>query len=135
MFELETGHLLFGGRLVGTQVVLLAADGDEERSAIGAPPRPVGCGTCHGKTLQSRNHMDATVAADRVKELFDQGVEYAVMAERLRCRRSWPAKALAWWHRERGMVPPDGRKRKARLVRRPEAERLADDAKRLLDEG
>jgi hypothetical protein len=54
--------------------------------------------------------------ADAVKAMYDAGVRFADVAARLGCPRSWPAKALAHWHRERGLTPPDGRTTRSRLA-------------------
>lgn len=53
--------------------------------------------------------------ADKVKELIDRGVRYADIAAQLSCPRSWPAKALAYWHATSGLAVPDGRALRDRL--------------------
>jgi len=73
--------------------------------------------------------------ADKVKELYDTGVRFEDMADQLGCPRSWPAKALAHWHTERGLPPPDGRKTRDRLADDPKFAELANRAKELWDQG
>lgn len=73
--------------------------------------------------------------ADAVKELYDTGMRYADIATQLRCPRSWPAKALAHWHSERGLQPPDGRTTRDRLSEDPAIAELADRAKEHWDQG
>ncbi|HEY2785811.1 MAG TPA: recombinase family protein [Fimbriiglobus sp.] len=72
---------------------------------------------------------------DRVKELIDEGIEYKAIARQLGCPRSWIPKAMADWHRERGLEPPDGRCMKSRLTTPSEAMRIADRVKELWDQG
>lgn len=71
--------------------------------------------------------------AEEVKTLCDAGLAYQEIAARLKCKPHWVAKALAWWHAERGLSVPDGRK----VVRRPRlnrADKLSDQAKTLWDQ-
>lgn len=72
--------------------------------------------------------------ADKVKEMFDVGVSNEQIAARVPCRFSWVAKALVWWHRQRGLTAPDGRSVRKRLVKPKLAEDLADHAKALWDQ-
>jgi hypothetical protein len=74
-------------------------------------------------------------AADQVKELFDAGYGYEEIAARVPCRYSWVAKALTWWHRQRGLPVPDGRNLRKRLRKLTRAGGLADEAKALWDDG
>ena len=67
--------------------------------------------------------------------MYDAGVRYEDMAAQLGFPRSWPAKALAHWHRERDSEPPDGRTTRDRLVEGPALATLADRAKELWDRG
>jgi DNA invertase Pin-like site-specific DNA recombinase len=71
---------------------------------------------------------------DRVKELFDAGVEYRAIAAQLSCPRSWVAKALSLWYGQRGLTPPDGRSLKARLPDSPETTELIDRVMALWNE-
>ncbi len=73
--------------------------------------------------------------ADRVKELSDAGIRQADIASRLGCHRTWPAKALAYWHAARGSVAPDGRSARGRLAATPEALAQRERAKSLWDGG
>jgi site-specific DNA recombinase len=65
--------------------------------------------------------------AQRVKDAIDAGTAYERVAEDLKCPPHWVAKALAWWHADRGLPAPDGRALRARLARPPEA--AATDAR------
>ena len=71
--------------------------------------------------------------ADAVKAAFDAGTDYRGIAVAVGCPYPWVAKALAWWHRQRGLAVPDGRTLKARLDRPTLAASLADAAKELWD--
>jgi hypothetical protein len=73
--------------------------------------------------------------ADLVQQMFEEGVSFEDMAARLKCPRSLPAKALALSRLRRGLPPLDGRSVRGRLAKPSKAERLADQAKALWDEG
>ncbi len=79
--------------------------------------------------------------AEAAKRLFDEGVLVKGIAARLGVSRNLAAKALAWWHRSRGLEPPDGRSRRsslptdARSLAPPLYVRLGDEALRLSDQG
>lgn len=77
--------------------------------------------------------------AQQAKELHDQGLLNKEIAVRLGCGRNWVTKLLQGWFGARGQVLPDGRKRRASLVRKqvdPAAhERRAEEAKALGGEG
>ncbi|MDB5313471.1 MAG: hypothetical protein JWO38_7673 [Gemmataceae bacterium] len=117
--------------LLGAMVVVEVAPVDRRRRFLRGTAAPsvgsvLGAGGTGGGVSPGPLVIDFTDAppwasiADRVKDLFDRGVEYAAMTAQLGCPRSWPAKALTWWHRERGLPPPDGRKCRARLTRESE---------------
>jgi site-specific DNA recombinase len=76
---------------------------------------------------------------ERAKALFDEGLLIKEIAARLGASRPQVAKALARWHRSRGLAVPDGRVRLNSLERkrvdRPLFERLAESAQGLRDEG
>jgi site-specific DNA recombinase len=71
---------------------------------------------------------------DAVKELWDAGLTYREIAAQVGWNRNIVAAALARWHRDRGLEPPDGRSCKYRLERQTLPEKLAEDAKRLWDQ-
>jgi DNA invertase Pin-like site-specific DNA recombinase len=73
--------------------------------------------------------------ADEVKTLFDAAVTFEEIANRLGCRKSWPKKALAWWHQQHGLQCPDGRKVVARLNIPTQAEAGAEQVMALYREG
>ena len=85
-------------------------------------------------TLDFTDPSPWAAVADAVKELYDAGMRYADIATQLRCPRSWPAKALAHWHGDRGSEPPDGRTTRDRLIEGPAVAELADRAKVLWDQ-
>jgi biotin operon repressor len=84
--------------------------------------------------ISFRNDPPWVAIADRVKQFFDAGRECKQIAAELKCPRSWIAKALAWWHKQRGQPAPDGRKLRARLDRQSDAEKLSEAAKTLWDQ-
>ncbi len=86
-------------------------------------------------TLAFTDPSPWVAVADAVKELYDAGMRYEDIATQLDCPRSWPAKALAHWHCERGLQPPDGRTTRDRLLEGPDVAELADRAKGLWDQG
>ncbi len=86
-------------------------------------------------TLDFTDPSPWAAVADAVKELYDAGLRYEDIATQLGCPRSWPAKALAHWHCERGLQPPDGRTTRDRLLEGPAVAELADRAKVLWDQG
>ena len=65
--------------------------------------------------------------ADEVKALFDEGLKYTEIAKKIGYNRNLVAEALTFWHKDRGLSAPDGRKHVSRLKRSPRlAERIAD---------
>jgi len=104
-------------------------------AAVGAPPDSLAAPAGEAVTLDFADPPPWARVADEVKEMYDAGVKYEDMAARLNCPQSWPAKALALWHRDRGLPPPDGRTVRERLATAPEAERIAEPAKALWDQG
>jgi len=82
-----------------------------------------------------REELPWVVIANDVKKCFDRGLVYERIAEELNCHWTWVAKALAWWHRQRGLPVPDGRQHRHRLQKRSIAEGLADEAKAQWDRG
>jgi len=78
-------------------------------------------------TLEFKESPPWAAVADEVKALFDARVKYKEIAKRLACPPSWTAKALAWWHEQRGLTSPDGRKLVGRLARQTLAEAVADE--------
>jgi orotate phosphoribosyltransferase-like protein len=54
---------------------------------------------------------------DRVKELWDKGLHNEEIAEELNCNRNQVTKAIAFWHLQRGLKPPNGRSRWRQLDR------------------
>jgi len=86
-------------------------------------------------TIEFRSEPPWAKIADIAKEKFDAGVEFKRIALELDCSRSWIAKALAWWHAQRGLPAIDGRKLRARIRRPKLAERPSEQAKALWDAG
>ncbi|MCE9564897.1 MAG: recombinase family protein [Planctomycetes bacterium] len=91
----------------------------------------------HGETvtLDFSDPFPWASVADAVKEMYDAGVRFNDMVAQLGCPRSWPAKALAHWHHQRGLQPPDGRTTRERLTADPAIADLANRAKELWDQG
>lgn len=79
--------------------------------------------------------------ADAAKRLYDSGVLVKEIARELGVRRTMAVRALAWWHRSRGLEVPDGRSRRStlepgrRTLEPPAFMKLAPEALRLCDEG
>jgi site-specific DNA recombinase len=141
------GHLLNGGMVVREAQVegrkrtfLIASVTLSVRGlplARSATPVSSRAGETPFKSLEIALRDDPPWAqfAQRVKERFDAGLEYDRIATELQCPTHWVAKALAWWHTERGLPVPDGRTLKARLDRPTLAVALADQIKTLWDAG
>ena len=72
---------------------------------------------------------------DQVKALWDAGLTYREIAAQVGWNRNIVAEAVARWHRERGLEPPDGRSCKKRLNRKTIPKELAEEAKQLWDQG
>jgi site-specific DNA recombinase len=137
--------------LIGTVVVSVGDSGERKRKHLrgtftlnkaavlnsqgltGSLPDQDGSGETI--TLDFREPPPWAAIADRVKELYDAGVRFADISAQLQCHRSWPAKALAYWHNERGFVPPDGRTTRDRLPTDPAYLELVNRAKELWDRG
>jgi hypothetical protein len=65
--------------------------------------------------------------ADEVKKLWDEGLRYTQIAQRVGWNRNIVAKAVRDWHRSHGLPAPDGRHHIGRLKRLPRlAEQIAD---------
>ncbi|MFO0825905.1 MAG: recombinase family protein [Gemmataceae bacterium] len=136
--------------LVGSLVVSEAGSGSRKRkhlrgtftlrtaTAIELPGggRPTNS-EVHGETvtLDFTSPPPWTVVADAVKEMYDAGVRFEEMTTRLNCHPSWPAKALAHWHCERGLPTPDGRSTRDRLTANPAFTERVSRVKELWDQG
>jgi DNA invertase Pin-like site-specific DNA recombinase len=55
--------------------------------------------------------------ADRAKALWDQGLNNRTIAERLGCHANQVTRAITAWHEQRGLAPPDGRRRWRQMAR------------------
>jgi hypothetical protein len=65
--------------------------------------------------------------AEEVKKLWDDGLTYGQIAQRVKWNRNIVAEAVAYWHTSRGLPAPDGRHHIGRLKRAPRlAEQIAD---------
>jgi DNA invertase Pin-like site-specific DNA recombinase len=72
--------------------------------------------------------------AEEVKKLWDEGLTYKQIAQRVKWNRNIVAKALAYWHESRGLPAPDGRHHIGRLKRQPcLAEQIADRVMEMVD--
>lgn len=85
--------------------------------------------------LDFRELTPAEEIVDEVKALWDAGLTYREIAARVGWNRNVVAKAVALWHRQRGLAPPDGRGCRGRLARETLPQRLAEKAKELWDRG
>ena len=85
--------------------------------------------------IDFREATPAEAKAEEVHAMWERGLEHHAIARQFGCGRALVTKALEWWHRLRGLEPPDGRSCKARLDRPDKAEELAEQAKELWDEG
>jgi DNA invertase Pin-like site-specific DNA recombinase len=59
--------------------------------------------------------------ANQIKQLWDQGLQNEDIAERLHLNRNQVTRAIASWHLERGLIPPDGRTRRWQFARESRA--------------
>jgi DNA invertase Pin-like site-specific DNA recombinase len=71
--------------------------------------------------------------ADRVKELFDAGMQFTDMCKLLKCPRAWPKRALKYWNEIHDVAPIDGRKCRQRCGKSPLSVEKAERAKVLFD--
>jgi transposase len=94
---------------------------------------PAGTEAGEKVVLDFREPRSYEELADQVKALFDQGVSYDGIAEKLGCHRNVVTKALGHWYAQRGLSAPDGRSCRRRLAGASLAEELADKAKDLWD--
>ena len=84
-------------------------------------------------TIEFREPPVVERLADRVKELFDRGLKFRDIAEKVGYSRKLVTEALGHWYGVRGLIAPDGRKCISRLPRGPRlAERIADDVMALI---
>jgi DNA invertase Pin-like site-specific DNA recombinase len=84
--------------------------------------------------LDFRDPVPSALIVDQVKALWDAGLTYREIAAQVGWNRNIVAAAVARWHREQGLEPPDGRSCKKRLSRKSLPEALAEEAKRLFDQ-
>jgi DNA invertase Pin-like site-specific DNA recombinase len=106
----------------------IASPGREE-----GPPASAAEGT-EEVVLDLRDPTPDEQVVDQVKALWDDGLTYREIADRVGWNRNIVAAAVARWHRERGLEPPDGRSCKTRLNRKTLPEELAEEAKALWDQ-
>ncbi len=87
-----------------------------------------------------RDETIAEAHMDRIIELYHQRVLVTAIAEQLGIDRHQVAEAVRLWHERNGMPPPlDGRSRRAsvpdKLLQPPMFQRIAEEVKKLYDEG
>ncbi|HUG70808.1 MAG TPA: hypothetical protein VMM76_23870 [Pirellulaceae bacterium] len=89
-------------------------------------------------TVDYRQPVSFAAEADKVWALYNQEKRQCDIAKQLGCSRSQVTKLLKYAAEQRGEVLEDGRKRRHRLPADPNAkplyQRIAGEAKRLLDE-
>ena len=77
--------------------------------------------------------------ADEAKRLWDDGLLNRQIAEQMGCRPRRVSKLIRHWFKSRGQSPPDGRRRRARLLNKqrsiPVYKQLASRVVQLVDEG
>ena len=77
--------------------------------------------------------------SEQAKELYDQGMMNAEIAEQLRCSRSRLTKVLKFWFESRSLVMPDGRSRRSALQKKhlkpPMYQQIAGDVMVLYKQG
>jgi hypothetical protein len=77
--------------------------------------------------------------SERAKELYDQGLMNAQIAQILECKRNWVTKLLRDWFTSRGQSMPDGRTRRSTLKQKhleaPPCQQIADEAMALYEQG
>ncbi|MFP4053561.1 MAG: recombinase family protein [Phycisphaerae bacterium] len=89
------------------------------------------------KSLQITLHQQPVHEriAEDVKRLWDEGLKYTKIAERVGWNRNLVAKALNWWREQHGLDPVDGREHVGRLQPEPTlAERIADEVMELVEQ-
>lgn len=73
--------------------------------------------------------------AEEAKRLWDEGLKYTEIAEKVGWNRNMVADAIGYWHESRGLPAPDGRKHMSRLKKEPRlAERIADEVMSLVEQ-
>jgi transposase len=89
--------------------------------------------------VEYREPTESEQWADRVKELYDQGLLIKAIASRLGINRNLARLALACWFEQRGLALPDGRSRRATLrqkhLQAPPYQEIAERVKELYDQG
>jgi transposase len=89
--------------------------------------------------IDSSTHSISWPLADQAKTLEDQGLLIKDIADRLQVNRNRVTKALKRWYSRQGLEQPDGRTRRTTLSVKqselPVYKEIADEAKRLSDEG
>jgi len=89
--------------------------------------------------IDFREPLEIEVLSERAKELYDDGLLNAQIAEVLGRARSYVTKLLKHWHESRGLEMPDGRARRSTLKQKhqkaPRYQEIAGQVKVLLDEG
>ncbi|MEQ8788669.1 MAG: recombinase family protein [Pirellulaceae bacterium] len=80
-----------------------------------APSKPAPRDDCEEIVIDFREPLQIESLSEKVKELYDQGMMMALIAERLGCSRSRATAALKFWFESRDLVMPDGRTRRGEL--------------------
>lgn len=65
--------------------------------------------------IDFREPPEMEALSERAKQLYDEGLMHARIAEELGCARSYVTKLLRFWFSARGLAMPDGRGRRATL--------------------
>ena len=98
---------------------------------------PAACETTSEEQIliDFREPANAEAIKDKVMELWQGGMRCKEIAKKVGWSRNIVAEAVALWHSEHGLPVPDGRACRKRLNTETLAERIADLAKGLWDQG
>lgn len=87
-------------------------------NACGAKSEPATGDFSEEIVIDFREPPEIEALSERAKQLYDEGLMCAQIAERLGCSRSRVTALLKFWFESRGLVMPDGRSRRATLKRK-----------------
>jgi len=96
-------------------------------------------GTVEEIVIDFRDPLEIDAQADRAKQLYDEGMMNAQIAQEMGVSRSRVTKLLRHWFESRGLAMPDGRSRRSTLWQKqmdtPQYQEIADEVMRLCDRG
>ena len=128
-------HYLQGRFAITSTALVTGLIGSAERAGEDAVPDSDGL--VEEIVIDFREPPEIEALSKRAKELHDEGMMNAEIAEQLGCSRSRLTKILKHWFESRGLEMPDGRSRRASLGKKhlepPLFQEIADDVMRLYD--